>query len=96
MTVRGFAAGLALLLAGCPGPGAPAPTASLRLVRVGAQREAVVACVASLTGWTPALAGKLVDRAPTTLPGLTPEAAHRGAGALEALGAEVRVLPTGE
>lgn len=92
-------AGLALLLlvlAGCPGPTPGRSTTSLRLVRVGDRRDAVVACVASLTGWTPALAGKLVDRAPTTLPGLTPEAARSGAGALEALGAEVLVLPTGE
>jgi len=93
--VRALLSGLVLLLAGCPGP-TPAPTASIRLVRVGSQRDAVVACVASLTGWTPALAGKLVDRAPTTLPGLAPEAVRSGAGALEALGAEVLVLPTGE
>ncbi len=86
---------LALVLAGCP-PAPAAPTASIRLVRVGGQRDAVVACVASLTGWTPALAGRLVDRAPTTLPGLAPGAARSGAGALEALGAEVLVLPTGE
>lgn len=93
--MRALAGLVLLLLAGCPGP-PPPPTASLRLVRVGDRRDAVVACVASLTGWTPALAAKLVDRAPTTLPGLAPEAARAGAGALEALGAEVLVLPTGE
>jgi hypothetical protein len=98
---RPFAAlalGLVLpFLAGCPGrePG-PAPartTASLRLVRVGPDRAAVVACVTSITGYAPALAGRLVDRAPVTLPGLPEARAREGQRALSALGAEALVLP---
>jgi hypothetical protein len=82
------------LLAGCPGePGPAAPRASIRLVSAGPRAGEVVACVASLTGYDPTLARKLVERAPVTLPGLTEEAARDGARALTALGAEALVQP---
>lgn len=83
----------ASLLAGCPAPAPPEARAGVRLVRPGPRTDDVVACVASLTGYEPALARRLVERAPVTLPGLTPEAAREGQRALEALGAEALVVP---
>lgn len=82
---------LLLSVAGCPG--APAgPRASVRLVAVGPRRDEVVACVASITGYDPKLARRLVDRAPVTLPGLTAAAARDGQAALAALGAEALAI----
>ncbi len=86
---------LAVLLAGCPADPPPpsGPTASLRLVSVGPRHDDVVACVGSITGYAPALARKLVERAPVTLPALPAERAREGQRALEALGAEALVQP---
>jgi hypothetical protein len=61
-------------------------------VEPGDRRAEVVACVASITGWDPALAARLVDRAPVTLPGLAPDRARDGAAALQALGAEAQLI----
>lgn len=95
MTARALVVALVVaLLLGCPGePGPPAPRASIRLVSAGPRPGEVVACVASITGYDPTLARKLVERAPVTLPGLTEEAAREGARALTALGAEALPLP---
>ena len=89
---------LALLVAagGCPGDPPAGPRASVRLVAPGPHTDAVVACVASITGYDPKLARRLVARAPVTLPGLTPAAARDGQAALAALGAEALVLPGGD
>lgn len=93
-STRGLLLSAALLLPGCPAPPPPAPTASIRLVRAGDRHAEVVACVASITGWDPSLALRLVDRAPVTLPGLTPTVARDGAEALSALGAVAHVVST--
>lgn len=61
-------------------------------MRAGDRRAEVVACVASITGWDPALARRLVDRAPVSLPGLAPATARDGAAALQALGAEAHAV----
>lgn len=94
MRLIGLVAAAAVI--GCPGdPGAPrGPTASLRLVTVGPRGDDVVACVASVTGYDPTLARKLVERAPVTLPALPAARAREGQRALEALGAEVLLQPT--
>lgn len=83
------------LVTGCPAdpPKPPQPTASLRLVRTGPRSDEVVACVASITGYDPTLARKLVERAPVTLPALPAARARAGQQALEALGAEVLLQP---
>jgi hypothetical protein len=82
---------LLVAAAGCPGAPA-APRASVRLVSPGPRRDEVVACVASITGYRPEVARRLVDRAPVTLPGLTPAAAREGHAALAALGADALVI----
>ena len=65
----------------------------MRLLAVGADPHAVVAAIASSTGWAPRIAEGIVDHAPVPVRSGIPRAdADAIAAALEAAGAKVAVI----
>lgn len=95
--LRAFAGSLLCVwgFTGCPqgAPGPRAPRYSVRMLAVGEDPEAVIAAVASSTGFDARIARGLVERAPMPIrSGISDEEAQALAAALRDAGAEVAVV----